>query len=226
MTTPTYDLIEYAFYNDGSEAGSTIIGTSNNQQTLTTDITYLFRVQIHNDNNKVGNATWTFEFNHAGGGWTDVTTTAAPVQAVDSASLTEGEDCTNRLTGQGANFIANNNGVTEDGTATLYSHIASDYSEQLLAFQIPAAQVTDGDEILIRARESGAGRVVTYTVTGDIDVNEPAAAGQPTQKRTQGVPTGSGYKDRPGRWNSWISNLRKMGFIEFGTREKALSLPV
>jgi hypothetical protein len=26
-------------------------------------------------------------------------------------------------------------------------------------------------------------------------------SGQPTQVRTQGTPTGSGYKDRPGRWN-------------------------
>jgi hypothetical protein len=45
--------------------------------------------------------------------------------------------------------------------------------EVLLAFQIPNGQVTDGDEILIRAR-AGEGNTVTYTVTGDIDVNEGA----------------------------------------------------
>ena len=175
MTVSTYDQIEYAFYNDGSESGSSIIGSSNSQQTLDVDTTYLFRLQIHNDNNKEGNATWTFEFNHAGGGWTDVSTSAAAIQAVDSSNLTEGDDCTNRLTNQGADFISDNNGVTEDGVTTQYSHLAGDYAEILLAFQIPAAQVSDGDEILIRARESGAGRTVTYTVTGDIDVNEGAA---------------------------------------------------
>jgi len=26
-------------------------------------------------------------------------------------------------------------------------------------------------------------------------------AGQPTMHRTQGIPTGAGYRDRPGRWN-------------------------
>lgn len=173
MTQATYDVIEYAFYNDGSESGSTIIGTPNNQQTLDVDTIYLFRLQIHNDNNKVstGNA-WTFEFNHEGGGWTDVTTTAAAIQAVNSGNLVEGEDCTNRLTSQGADFIADNNGVTEDGTTTAYTHVAGDYIEVLLAFQIPAAQVADGDEILIRAYESGNSRTVTWSVTGDIDVNE------------------------------------------------------
>ncbi len=29
----------------------------------------------------------------------------------------------------------------------------------------------------------------------------PPTAGQPTPIRTQGVPTGSGSRDRPGRWN-------------------------
>jgi len=34
-----------------------------------------------------------------------------------------------------------------------------------------------------------------------ISVREPAAAGQPVMKRTQGIPTGPGSRDRPGRWN-------------------------
>ena len=35
--------------------------------------------------------------------------------------------------------------------------------------------------------------VINYNVTG--------AVGQPTQHRTQGIPTGSGSRDRPGKWN-------------------------
>jgi len=34
----------------------------------------------------------------------------------------------------------------------------------------------------------------------------PAVAGQPVQVRTWGIPTGSGYRDRPGKWN--FDNLR------------------
>jgi hypothetical protein len=31
--------------------------------------------------------------------------------------------------------------------------------------------------------------------------------GQPTRVRTWGVPTGSGWFDRPGKWNRWIVRL-------------------
>ncbi|KKM66931.1 hypothetical protein LCGC14_1476210 [marine sediment metagenome] len=38
--------------------------------------------------------------------------------------------------------------------------------------------------------------------TNDIEIAAAGApAGQPTQHRTQGIPTGSGYRDRPIRWN-------------------------
>lgn len=30
---------------------------------------------------------------------------------------------------------------------------------------------------------------------------EPLAAGQPTMIRTWGIPTGPGWRDRPGKWN-------------------------
>lgn len=50
-------------------------------------------------------------------------------------------------------------------------------------------------------------------------------AGQPTQIRTQGVPTGSGSKDRPGKWNSWILKDLLLGmFTKFTTRKKVCSL--
>lgn len=35
----------------------------------------------------------------------------------------------------------------------------------------------------------------------DVTFTAGAPAGQPTQHRTQGIPTGSGSRDRPGRWN-------------------------
>jgi hypothetical protein len=35
----------------------------------------------------------------------------------------------------------------------------------------------------------------------DIEIAAVSVGGQPTQLRTQGIPTGSGSRDRPGRWN-------------------------
>lgn len=42
-----------------------------------------------------------------------------------------------------------------------------------------------------------------------------AVAGQPTQVRTWGIPTGSGYRDRPGKWNfdsvrDWFRRRRRV----------------
>ncbi len=38
--------------------------------------------------------------------------------------------------------------------------------------------------------------------TNDVEIAAAGGpAGQPTQHRTQGIPTGSGFSDRPGRWN-------------------------
>ncbi len=39
-----------------------------------------------------------------------------------------------------------------------------------------------------------------FTLVG-LGNDAPPSVGQPTQHRTQGIPTGSGFRDRPGRWN-------------------------
>ncbi len=41
-------------------------------------------------------------------------------------------------------------------------------------------------------------RIYYQTLVG---VLVPDAAGQPTYKRSQGIPTAAGYRDRPGKWN-------------------------
>jgi hypothetical protein len=44
-----------------------------------------------------------------------------------------------------------------------------------------------------------------------------APAGQPTMIRTQGVPTGPGYKDRPRKWNApvWFRVLKRVRHAAF-----------
>ena len=42
-TPPTMEVTNWAFYNDGTEAGSVIIGSINNNQTLDVDTIYFVR---------------------------------------------------------------------------------------------------------------------------------------------------------------------------------------
>lgn len=148
--TPTREWTNWAFYNDGTEAGSTIIGSANTNPTLNTDTIYLFRAGYHET---AGN-TWTnpnisLQYNHNGGGWNSVTTSSAPVQAADSTNLTEQQDTTQRITI--FTFASNNDSVSEDGNrSALRPDPNNDGAEVLYAFQIPSGEVTDSDTIELR----------------------------------------------------------------------------
>jgi len=58
-----------------------------------------------------------------------------------------------------------------------------------------------------------------YTV--DSGVSGAAPEGQPTMIRTQGIPTGPGYRDRPSKWNfgGLVDRLRRL-------RSKPLTIEV
>lgn len=165
----SFNLAQYAFYNDGTESGSTIIGSANSQQELDCDTTYICRVEIVEENGAGGDCkTPEWEYNHNGGGWVDVTTSSSVVKAV-SGGLVDGNDTTQRL-GSGS-FISTNAWQSEDGPMPTLTYAASEVCEGALNFQVIAADVSDGDEVLLRMV------VHTYTYSGaDIDVNKPAAA--------------------------------------------------
>ena len=181
MAQPTYDLLEFEFFNDNGtdETDSTVAGAGRNG-TLDMGVgaanQKLIRIQLHNDNDKVGTETFNWEYNNTTQttGWLPISTGSAHIRAVDSTKLTDGEDCTNRLTTRAGVFVANNNGVSEDGAGTSYSHTATYYSEQLLSFYLVAADVDDNDVIEIRVVEVSAD-TITYTNTPDLTVNEPSA---------------------------------------------------
>jgi len=163
-----FDQDSYAFYeDDAGEATSTIIGSVNNQQTLDTDTTYQCRLLIQETNGSSGtvkNEDW--EYNHAGGGWTMVETTSSVIIAVDG-QLTQGNDTTQRI-GSGT-YDTTNSGQSTDGSADTNILDANNEYEPVLNFQIVNADVSDGDEILLRI--SG---MDTYTRNADIDVNKAA----------------------------------------------------
>jgi len=172
---PTWDMASTAFYNDGTESGSTIIGTADTQQTLDNDTTYFCRALQENPVAAGEKQAFNWEYNHAGGGWTAVTTTSSVIIAVTSSNVANADDTTNRLGGTGT-FITDNNGVDDTGSGTDCTSAGNDKTEALLVFQIVGADVTDADEILLRCTNTKS-RTQTYTGgNADIDVNKVAAS--------------------------------------------------
>jgi hypothetical protein len=161
---------DYAFYLDGSEVAASIIGTQNNQQTLDVDTNYQIRLLIQetggSDDDDQELPVFEYELNTSTV-WNDITESSSVIQAVDSNNLTDGGDTTSRLTGGSGTFITPNAWVTEDGNLPTLSYVAGEHCEALLSCQIIGADVSNGDQILVRLNGSPN---ITYTATADIDV--------------------------------------------------------
>ena len=169
--TPAYDQDAYAWYNDGTESGSTIIGTANNSQTLDADTTYLIRFVIQETAGADGsNLTAQLEYDvNNSGTWNNVTSTSNNVRAVASTNLTDGNDTTQRL-GAGT-FISPNGGIDSgDGAAggSALDITANNESEVLYAIQLRSADLANNDTIQLRV----AG-LNSYTNTANATASVP-----------------------------------------------------
>jgi hypothetical protein len=181
---PVWEQEAFAFYQDGTESGSTLIGSANAQQTLTVNTIYQLRVVVADT--QPGTATASdptlevrWQYNHASGGWFHISDTT-PLQFANSGNTTDGGATSNRtdVSGTGT-FTAGNIFESHDGaTAQLTANGSTQHTELLLIFQIDGTQVTHGDEILVRIVEDG-GALLTYDQTPDIDVNKPPPSAIP-----------------------------------------------
>ncbi|KKL26110.1 hypothetical protein LCGC14_2398550 [marine sediment metagenome] len=139
MSQPTYDLLEFEFFNDDGTDETDSTSAANRNATLDMQSgptnAKLIRVQLYNDNSKAGSEIFSWEYNNItqATGWITIDLASQYVRAIDSSKLTNGEDCTNRLTTRSGTFVTDNNGVSENGAGISYSHTADYYSEQLLA---------------------------------------------------------------------------------------------
>ena len=169
---PVWNQQDYAFYQSD---GTTIIGTAGTQQTLTTDTTYYVRLAIGdtNNTNQAVDLTINWQYNLAAGGWNEITDTS-PVQHANG-SLTDGASITSSTLTAIGTF--NNGRVYEsESTATVVYTTPADetdtYTEVMLGFTIDSAQVSDGQEVLIRAT-FGDGTAFDVYTDADIDIDEP-----------------------------------------------------
>lgn len=131
------------------------------------------------------NIDWTFQYNKNGAGWVSITTSSAVIRAV-SVVLTNGGNCTNRLTGGTGTFESSAAGQTTDGTSggTACDIVANGFTETECALQVIAADVNNGNTIEFRLLQEGA-LLNTYAVTPVLTISKPE--GQPIRYRVGGV---------------------------------------
>lgn len=168
-TPPTLEVTDWAFYNDGTESGSTIIGTKNTNPTLLTDTIYQFRTGLEETSGNSGkNQTPQLQYNLNSGGWVNVTGSSSVVQAAPSTNLTDGNDTTQRLTT--FTYDTTNEGVDDaDGLAGgNTADILSDGFEALFSFKIISTDVVNADTIQLKI-VNGADGDVDYDVYNQTD---------------------------------------------------------
>ena len=102
-TTPgVLESANWGFYNDGTESGSTIIGSVNTNPTkgsIPYDTVFLARFDVFETGGNASKNTFCqLQYFHTQGTatWTNVTATSSVVQTT-SSSLTDGDDTTQRL---------------------------------------------------------------------------------------------------------------------------------
>lgn len=177
-TPPTLEVTNWAFYDDGTEAGSVIIGATNTNPTLDTDTIYLVRWGVEETSgNASKNTQPQLQYNHNGGGLVNATAASSVVQITATANIVDGADTTQRITA--FTFDTTNEGFDEltgiaGGPTT---DLASDGFEALFSFQILSGDVADTDTIVLKvvnSNDADADYDVYNQTDPTITVNEVA----------------------------------------------------
>lgn len=209
----TPDVTAWRWYEDDvSEAGSTALGSGNNENLTRTftigDATAVLRIRIQEDGGAAGAATddYQLQFSRNGLTYADVNTTS-DVYAFNSTFLTDAGATTNRLGAGSGSFVAGK--VSEDGLLDNLQLTASNYTELVFPLGFNNDIFADTDTIDFRVLVNGA--VMIYTVTprlivdGDIGTHpvevvgyrisntasDLTGAGQDKALVTSGATTGS-----------------------------------
>jgi hypothetical protein len=137
---------------------------------IAVDTTFLLRFTVQaNAAAGLTNVDNNFEFRLNGGTWTQITTSSSVVKAVAATALTNGGNCTKRLSGTGT-FETTGAGQTEDGISggTANDIVASGNSETECGLQIVGADVAGGDLIEFRLTRDAQVLLDTYSVVPSI----------------------------------------------------------
>jgi hypothetical protein len=142
------------------------------------DTTFLLRFCVQANATGLTNVDNEFQYRKNGGTWTNITTTSNDVRAVAATALTNGSDCTKRLSGTGT-FESSAAGQTEDGSSggTANDIANSGNSETECGLQLRSADLVAGDLIEFRLTRDGGTLLDTYSVVPALQIPVTASAG-------------------------------------------------
>lgn len=145
--------------------------TNPTQGQIPLDTTFLLRFVEQCDATSLSNVDGEFQYRKNGGTWTNITTTSTVVKAVAATALTNGSNCTQRLSGTGT-FESSGAGQTEDGTSggTANDIVANGNSETECGLQLLSAGLTGGDVVEFRLTRDGGILFDSYLVTPTITI--------------------------------------------------------
>lgn len=181
MFNPNWRQASAQGFYAGTESGSSQIANADTAFSFATNTPFQYRILIQEYNTADSNNTaiqMRLEYRKNGGTWTPVTTTSSDVEIVNHASLTQGDDTTQRI-GSGTwvtdnNWVCDTSGTTNASGSTGFS---DSEAECLWSIQIVDADVNNGDEIEFRATLSDGTTLDDY-VTGStfiITVQKPVS---------------------------------------------------
>jgi len=141
------------------------------QGVILVGVTFLLRFTVQADATGLSNVDNEFQYRKNGGTWTNITTSSTNVVAIAAAALTNGSNCTKRLSGTGT-FESSAAGQTEDGTSggTSNDIVASGNSETECGLRLVGADLADDDVIEFRLTRDGGTLLDTYAVVPTITV--------------------------------------------------------
>lgn len=198
---------KYAFGDDdGSESGHSLDTENTDRSAQVADVPFLIRIQLEETAGGVDNLTGALYADKNSSGTFSAVVFSATNDGIrlvdDTQSRTDDENTTERLSYGGAGtFTA---GKYDDGTSAVgFSAVtlSNNYTDVEFCVLIDSANAAHLDSWEFRVEWTDGTDLDSYPGTYPTVTANIPATGQPTMKRTQGVPTGPGSKDRPGRWN-------------------------
>lgn len=157
----------YAWYEDGSESGSSIVGSEDNAPTRNNDSDSPIHLRLLIAETGAGSAggmatdDWQLQYDvNSAGSWADVNAASSRVQTDTSPATVSDTDATtdrgtNGLTNPGSgSFVA---GIVEAGDGEITNHelTADNFTEHLWALILVSADNSDTDTIDFRVQLNG-----------------------------------------------------------------------
>lgn len=164
----------FRFYEDGAESTSTAIAAENVNITrlVLSNSNLQLRIGLQESGSGSGSGATTddyqLQYSKDGGAYTNITTTSSNVKGFDSASLTDANTTTQRLSSGSGSFVAGE--ISEDGLVDDRQLTANNFTEMLYSLTIVAADVAEGTTLDFRTLLNGA--TMTYSVTPRLTVTK------------------------------------------------------